>query len=113
MIGFALAIGGIWLLTQVHWTDSRLLTEAALSARTCGAALQHLVVDSEQGVNVGAVEYDELGARCSAEYQMWTDFVYIRAYAESHEPPPCAGLERYGLDPTAIMFAGQFRYCTS
>lgn len=113
MLGFAAAIGAIWALTQVSWSDPHLLAEAAESAGICQHSLQDLVVDSEQGLAVGAVEYDELGARCSAEYEMWTDFVYIKHYAESHSPPPCAELERYGLEPTAIMFAGQFRYCSS
>lgn len=111
MLGFAAAIGGIWVLTQVSWTDSHLLANAAASASICRDALEDLVVDSEQGITVGAVEYDELGARCSAEYEVWTDFVYIRAYAESHGPPPCAGLEHYGLEPQAVVLARQYDYC--
>ena len=113
MVGFAAGIGLIWFVGHTGRTDPRLLTEAAELSNACRSALEKLVVDSEQDVAVGDVEYDELGAGCSADYEVWTDFVSIRVQAESHGPPPCAELEQFGLEPVAIAYASDYGHCST
>lgn len=113
VVGFAAAIGLIWVATQVGRADSRSQWEAAEVATLCRDALEKLVVESEQGIPVDDVEYDELDARCSAEYEVWTDFVSIKVDAESHCLSRCDELDHFGLEPSAIEFASQYGYCSN
>lgn len=114
MLGFAAGIGFIWFVGQTGRIDSRLLAEAAVVENACRSALDKLVVDSEHAIpeDEDAVEYNELGARCWAEYEVWTDLVSIRVHAEAHGPPPCDELEQYGLEPAAIAYASEYGYCS-
>jgi hypothetical protein len=74
--------------------------------------LNKLIVDERNGVSVDGAVYDEFGARCPSEYNIWADYQSIKSTGQ-FGPTPCSDLTQYRIEEAAIAMARRDGLCTS